>query len=242
MSTTASNSPFNLFSSETPQPTITTTASVPSVAPEMSVPSVSTTVPSGVVPTIVSETIPSVATTATNTVTDTASTIASTTSTGISSITNSPWFWILILIILLTGIATYILYILAETNKIAQDIFGFFGIVIGNTAKQVTSTASKGADVLIDSTSNALKKGVDIVENTVEKTADILGDRRKNNGKVRRAPRPDESSSPIQKSGYCLVGKDRGHRSCVYVGRNDKCLSGDIYPTQEICINPKLRV
>ena len=35
MSTTASNSPFNLFSSETPQPTITTTASVPSVAPEM---------------------------------------------------------------------------------------------------------------------------------------------------------------------------------------------------------------
>jgi hypothetical protein len=56
----------------------------------------------------------------------------------------------------------------------------------------------------------------------------------------------DDSTSSIQKtqhkSGYCYIGEERGHRSCVRVGENDTCMSGDIFPTSEICINPSLRV
>ena len=55
----------------------------------------------------------------------------------------------------------------------------------------------------------------------------------------------DESSSNIQsgssKSGWCYIGEDRGFRSCSQVGDDDKCMSGDIFPTQEICVNPTLR-
>lgn len=55
----------------------------------------------------------------------------------------------------------------------------------------------------------------------------------------------DESSSNIQggttKSGWCYIGEDRGFRSCAQVGDNDKCMSGDIFPTQEVCVNPNLR-
>jgi len=54
----------------------------------------------------------------------------------------------------------------------------------------------------------------------------------------------DDSMSNIQskgKSGYCYIGEDRGFNSCVYVGPNDTCLSGDIFPTMDICVNPKLR-
>lgn len=57
----------------------------------------------------------------------------------------------------------------------------------------------------------------------------------------------DDSYSSIQmskssgKSGWCFIGEDRGFRSCIQVGENDKCMSGDIFPTQEICINPNLR-
>jgi hypothetical protein len=57
----------------------------------------------------------------------------------------------------------------------------------------------------------------------------------------------DDSYSSIQmsksssKSGWCFIGEDRGFRSCIQVGNNDKCMSGDIFPSQEICINPKLR-
>ena len=57
----------------------------------------------------------------------------------------------------------------------------------------------------------------------------------------------DDSYSAIQanksssKSGWCYIGEDRGIRSCLQVGENDTCLSGDIFPTSDICINPNLR-
>ena len=55
----------------------------------------------------------------------------------------------------------------------------------------------------------------------------------------------DEASSSIQsgppKSGWCYIGEDRGFRTCAQVGVNDKCMSGDIFPSQEICVNPNLR-
>jgi len=38
-----------------------------------------------------------------------------------------------------------------------------------------------------------------------------------------------------------VIGEDQGYRSCIQVGDNDTCMSGDIFPSQEICVNPKLR-
>lgn len=46
---------------------------------------------------------------------------------------------------------------------------------------------------------------------------------------------------PKRKQGWCYVGTDRGHRSCLKVGVNDYCHSQHIYPTREICIHPNLR-
>jgi len=43
------------------------------------------------------------------------------------------------------------------------------------------------------------------------------------------------------KSAWCYVGQDRGFRSCAQVGTNEQCMSGDIFPTNELCINPNLR-
>jgi hypothetical protein len=59
-------------------------------------------------------------------------------------------------------------------------------------------------------------------------------------------PFPDDATSVTQsggrsKSGYCYIGEDRGFRSCINVGENDECMSGDIFPTMDICINPNLR-
>jgi len=58
----------------------------------------------------------------------------------------------------------------------------------------------------------------------------------------------DDSYSSIQasktagKSGWCYIGEDRGFRTCIEVGDNDQCMSGDIFPSQEICVNPNLRM
>jgi len=50
---------------------------------------------------------------------------------------------------------------------------------------------------------------------------------------------PEPSSS--EQHGYCYVGKQNNVRHCAKVSSKSKCMSGDIFPTMDICINPKLR-
>ena len=64
--------------------------------------------------------------------------------------------------------------------------------------------------------------------------------------KLSAGPKPDDALSRIQsggsgKAGWCFIGEDRGFRTCSEVGENDRCMSGDIFPSQEICMNPNLR-
>jgi hypothetical protein len=58
-------------------------------------------------------------------------------------------------------------------------------------------------------------------------------------------PQPDDATSRTQRSsgkaGYCYIGEDRGFRSCLEVGEQDTCMSGDIFPTHAVCVNPRLR-
>jgi len=53
-----------------------------------------------------------------------------------------------------------------------------------------------------------------------------------------------ESTHPkpsSNKAGWCYIGNYSGYRSCSRVGDADKCMSGDIFPTQDVCVNPSLR-
>jgi len=59
---------------------------------------------------------------------------------------------------------------------------------------------------------------------------------RKNEG-----PMPNDSSIPTGKAGWCFIGQEQGIRTCSEIGVNDLCMSGDIFPTQAICMNPNLR-
>jgi hypothetical protein len=49
----------------------------------------------------------------------------------------------------------------------------------------------------------------------------------------------DELATP--KKGWCYVGEDRNFRSCITVGESDTWMSGNIFPTKDICVNPSLR-
>jgi len=60
------------------------------------------------------------------------------------------------------------------------------------------------------------------------------------------SPRADDSTSVTQKhqagkAGYCYIGEDRGFRSCVKVEAGDKCMSGQTFSRQDICVDPTLR-
>ena len=54
---------------------------------------------------------------------------------------------------------------------------------------------------------------------------------------------PDSAESRIQsgKTGWCFIGADNLSRTCSQIGINDMCMSGEIYPTKDVCINPSLR-
>jgi len=57
-------------------------------------------------------------------------------------------------------------------------------------------------------------------------------------------PVPDASVDPIQKPitagkvNWCLVGEYQGKRGCIEVDDDSKCMSGQVFPTQNLCLNP----
>lgn len=87
--------------------------------------------------------------------------------------------------------------------------------------------------------SSAFEKESNVEEYSKDALQKALDDAAQSGGEVI----PDSSESRIQsgKSGWCLIGTDNSARSCAEVGVNDVCMSGDIYPRKDVCINPSLR-
>ena len=128
-----------------------------------------------------------------------------------------------------------------------------------NTSADVVSTGLTGVQNITPSkqvqpkTSQTKTKGQDIKTtfpqgdvaqaNTVNKAINSsTAQKQQVNGEDYQA---DEATSSIQngasKAGWCYIGEDRGFRSCAEVGVNDTCMSGDIFPTSQVCVNPSLR-
>jgi hypothetical protein len=76
------------------------------------------------------------------------------------------------------------------------------------------------------------------LDDAVDQYMELQNQANSNLGKINYLP-PRQYTN---KEGSCLIGNDRGFNSCINVGRNDYCMSGDIYPTKDICINPSLRL
>ena len=166
---------------------------------------------------------------------------------------------IIILAFLGFNLFTFLGGVTDTTKGILAPLFSFFGYGVGETVKQTTNVAAEGAKTAVDVAAGTVDDAVTLMEKAVgvknvqfnridDKTtttqAALSNAIKKQNYNV---PDPDESGSITQqsksppKSGYCYIGEDRGFRSCIKVGEGDKCMSGDIFPSKEICINPSLR-
>lgn len=123
------------------------------------------------------------------------------------------------------------------TNKVGKETDKILETTALNSAKGIKGIGNLSGN-LIESGVKIIKNDLDGVKNdTTDVTDPSLNE---------EEPEPDTSDSIIQStpktgSGYCYVGEDRGIRSCVKVDKTHKCMSGDIFPTREICINPNLR-
>tara|TARA_B110000008_G_C16973536_1_gene564882 strand:- start:3274 stop:3846 length:573 start_codon:yes stop_codon:yes gene_type:complete len=131
------------------------------------------------------------------------------------------------------------------------DVFGNFlqRLGIGGAAiakKGIKSIAppikkhgiKKVSDEEIYDDENEIQKEEDKLQLALEKRAEKAH-------KLREQTQPsshtDSSIGSVKKSGYCYLGTDRTYRSCVEVGASDECMSGQVFPTKDLCINPNLR-
>jgi hypothetical protein len=143
-----------------------------------------------------------------------------------------------------------------------QAIVNLFGPLVTQILSVFGYTAGTVLNKSADIVSDATKTGIDIADGTLHSVGDLLKgasrpnvdaharnqlDRSLNTSGIQsREPAPDSSVNPIQKpitsgkQAWCLVGEYQGKRGCIAVSDTNKCLSGQIFPTQQLCLNPTL--
>jgi hypothetical protein len=177
--------------------------------------------------------------------------------------------WVII-ILLLAFLGFNIFVYLAKGTQGVADFFGPLIKVVGGATAAVTGQAvnvsAEGGKAVVGGTANVVNSGLTAVQNVTPNNAPsaIKGpqpvkqqkvdniqhstlNKALNTSQSQQPPSQDyqanEASSSIgeQKAGWCFIGEERGFRTCGEVTADDECMSGNIFPTQEICMNPSLR-
>jgi hypothetical protein len=175
--------------------------------------------------------------------------------------------WIIIILILAFLGFNIFVYLAKGTEDIA-NFFGpltakLFGTTVAVTG-QTVDVAAEGTKAVVSGTAATVNAGLSAVQDITPNTAPTSIKSQPVQGQPTTRPsdsglnkalnssqeqnmdyQAHEASSSVHsgggQSGWCFVGEDRGFRSCALVNENDKCMSGDIFPSQELCINPNLR-
>ena len=162
---------------------------------------------------------------------------------------------VLVSILLLSLLGVNILTLFGNMVESVTEIFRpVVSKALANLGYASGTLLDRSSDVVAD----ASKTGIDILHGTVDSVGDLLI---KASGQgsgqaldihinqpptiARSSPEPNATTNPIQgnssaKSQWCLVGEYNGTRGCISVSDQDKCLSGQVFPSQQQCLNPNL--
>ena len=175
-----------------------------------------------------------------------------------SSSSSSSWFqnigittWIIIILLFAFLGFNIFSYLEKGTNEVTsffQPITNFIGSIFGKNTSQNDDVSSEDNQ----SEQRVVNKKVEDDDEDEKKRPENPQVKALNKALSSSKPieephnyHEDDSSSNIQrgtaKSGWCYIGEDRGFRTCAKVESNDECMSGDIFPSNEICMNPSLR-
>ena len=147
-------------------------------------------------------------------------------------------------------------------GNLMENIVNVFGPLV----KQILSVFGYTAGTIIDKTADVATDvattGVELAGGSVQSLGHILKDASKDgispeakqslsqpldlnsSSILNNEPSPDSSSNPSQKpitsnkSGWCLVGEYEGKRGCIEINNASKCLSGQVFPEEKLCLNP----
>ena len=184
---------------------------------------------------------------------------------------SSPLFWILLVILLAILGFNIFKYLAEGTElfaSIMHPITSMFASITGNTTKTAASTVSTGGKKIIETTADTTQSTIDYATKGLVGGIDMLQDKLKsvsvvepenensmsetvkpNNGKAKHNKKqnndadsePEPARTDSVKGGYCYIGKINDTRYCSKVSSRNYCMSGDIYPSMDICVNRNLR-
>jgi hypothetical protein len=154
------------------------------------------------------------------------------------------------------------------TNIFAPLLGKIFGTTV-EVAGQAVDVSATGAKAIVTDTAGAINSGLTAVQNATAPNSTISSikgqpisqqnqqpdimqqsslNKALNTSQQNQQPQYDyqanEASSSVHgtgQAGWCYIGEDRGYRTCAQVNASDTCMSGDIFPSNEICMNPSLR-
>ena len=134
-----------------------------------------------------------------------------------------------------------------DAAKIGVDILEGSIHNVGNLVQ------GKTGDYPTDKTFFNNNQNLNSLDATIEKKVDSaiskkLGNTISSSNRYRNPAdvQPDHSDNKIQnpissgKIGWCLTGEYQNKRGCVSVSESDQCLSGQIFPSKELCLNPTM--
>lgn len=150
--------------------------------------------------------------------------------------------------------------LLNKTGDLLESITTIFGPLITQVLSIFGYTAGTVLDTSADTATNLAKGGLDIANGTLQSVADLLKESSKfnidtkskaqldgainNSGYKINEPKPDNMLNPIQnpissnKSKWCLVGEYEGKRGCIDIVNESNCMSGQLFSSRELCMNP----
>ena len=126
-----------------------------------------------------------------------------------------------------------------------MSILGFTtGTILNKSADVVSDTGKVALDIAEGTVQNvgnlmikASKSGVNMeTQSELEKALQM--------NRLENQAEDDVSENPIQKpissnkNGWCLIGEYENKRGCIEVDDSEKCMSGQVYPTRQACVNP----
>lgn len=171
---------------------------------------------------------------------DTVKTTLQHTSEGAQTIASESSNFLQMLLRLITDMFNKSVKIIANTSTSAIDTLQSTikqDKITSNTSKTTTITTKENEEENEEEDEDSALKN----ERKIEKRVQDVSDSVKNLIVTEEDKLPQPNRTDSHNYGFCYLGRANNIRHCAKVSSKTKCMSGDIFPTMELCINPKIR-
>jgi hypothetical protein len=154
---------------------------------------------------------------------------------------------VLIIIMVLAYVKINLITIFGDAVQSGVD---FISPLLTYLLDFIGDSSGKAINKAAEITADVSKGGIDLAEGAVQEVGNLLigqaavGTKKSYN---MADPQPDSPEDNIQKprsslkTKWCLAGEYQNKRGCIAISESDKCMSGQLFPNEEMCMNPTLR-